>query len=84
MERSALDFMGYGPPSPTAKPSTWCSKCGVDGEKVVSQVKFTWFEKVAGFFFGYRRVLSIIEEDPYCESYECPGCGYKWRTLKGG
>ena len=82
MKESMLDFMGYGPHPPGARPSTECWECKAEGKKVTSDYKFTWWEKLAGFFWGKRKIMQLIEEDPYCDTYECEECGRRWRTMK--
>lgn len=82
MKESMLPFMGYGPPPPGVRPATECSECNAEGSKVVSHYKFTWFEKLAGFLHGKRKILDLLEKDPYCDTYECPICERRWRTVK--
>ncbi len=83
MNESMLDFMGFGPPSPTAKPATKCFDCKVEGKRVVSKITFSCFDKILAYFTDYSELIKRMEEDHYCDTYECEQCGRRWRTLKG-
>ena len=77
--QSALDFLGFTSLPEATKQATKCPSCKSEGHLIKRNNIRRWYHWFVPLMWKY---YTIIDKDPYCDTFQCLTCERTWRTPK--